>query len=103
MFSLQEMDLNIVTHLTDSTIKQDEWLFSLNRTIPNVYVQVSVYTNYCHLQVSGSMCSTNWHILGSVQELQFPVSHLGDQYINRSYRFYEVRQQGRRWDQFECQ
>ncbi|KAI6182470.1 IPPc domain-containing protein [Aphelenchoides bicaudatus] len=37
---LQEMDLALGTYVMETTNKQEEWLFCLNRAIPNVYTQV---------------------------------------------------------------
>lgn len=34
------MDLALGTYVTDSALKQHEWLFVLQRALPNVYQQV---------------------------------------------------------------
>lgn len=34
------MDLALGTYVTDSSVRQDEWLFVLKRNIPNIYKQV---------------------------------------------------------------
>ncbi|KAH7728464.1 endonuclease/Exonuclease/phosphatase [Aphelenchoides avenae] len=40
VIGLQEMDLALGTYVTDNTIRQDEWLFTLHRTLPSGYRQV---------------------------------------------------------------
>lgn len=41
--SLQEMDLALGTYVIDSVTRQEEWLFVLQRTLPNFYVRVRVF------------------------------------------------------------
>ncbi|KAE9555262.1 hypothetical protein FO519_001513 [Halicephalobus sp. NKZ332] len=42
VIGLQEMDLALGTYVTDSTIREEQWLFVLRKNLPRVYEQVSV-------------------------------------------------------------